>query len=133
MNIVTKSGTNDLQGSCFTLFRDKSDELEDTTEKNNASRSRTTAATSSAARFGGPIVKNKAHYFAAAERTQQDTKQVVNTLGMFPARTACTPRPTARTCSNMKVSANLSTDQYLSVRYGRNTNSQLYGATARRC
>ena len=36
--------------------------------------------------FGGPIVKNKAHFFAAAERTQQDTKQAVDTLGLFPGQ-----------------------------------------------
>ena len=35
--------------------------------------------------FGGPIVQNKAHFFAAFERTQQDTKQAVNTLGLFPS------------------------------------------------
>jgi hypothetical protein len=35
--------------------------------------------------LGGPIVEDRAHFFAAYERTQQDTRQVVNTLGLFPA------------------------------------------------
>ena len=34
--------------------------------------------------FGGPIVQNKAHFFAAVERTQQDTNQAVNTLRPLP-------------------------------------------------
>ena len=31
--------------------------------------------------FGGPIVQNKAHFFAAVERTQQDTTQAVDDAG----------------------------------------------------
>ena len=34
--------------------------------------------------FGGPIVKDKIHYFVAVERTQQDTFQAVNTTGPVP-------------------------------------------------
>ena len=43
--------------------------------------------------FGGPIVQNKAHFFAAYERTQQDTTQSVNTLGLFPAQDGVFPTP----------------------------------------
>ena len=35
--------------------------------------------------FGGPIVQDKAHFFVALERTQQDTTQSVNTQGLFPS------------------------------------------------
>ena len=36
--------------------------------------------------FGGPIVKNKAHFFGAAERTQQDTKQSRRHAGTVPGQ-----------------------------------------------
>ena len=35
---------------------------------------------------GGPIVTDKVHYFAAFERTQQDTFQVVEYAGAVPGR-----------------------------------------------
>ena len=86
MNIVTKSGTNHFQGSWFTLFRDERMNATTETEKLAArtSTSRTTGAGSTAASFGGPIVQNKAHFFGAYERTQQDTLQSVDTLGLVP-------------------------------------------------
>jgi hypothetical protein len=36
--------------------------------------------------FGGPIVKNKVHFFGVYERAQQDTQQVVNTSGTAARR-----------------------------------------------
>ena len=33
--------------------------------------------------FGGPIVKNKAHFFLAAERTDQTTQQILNIESLF--------------------------------------------------
>ena len=35
--------------------------------------------------FGGPLMVDRVHFFFAIERTQQDTTQTVNTLGLFPA------------------------------------------------
>ena len=46
--------------------------------------------------FGGPIVQNKAHFFAAVERTQQDTKQAVTTFGLFPSEEGVFPTPEPR-------------------------------------
>ena len=99
MNIVTKSGTNSYRGSAFTLFRDKS--------LNAQTRSARRSPTSTrpdyrryqfGGSFGGPIIQNKAHFFGAVERTQQDTNQAVNTLGLFPGSDGVYPdAATART------------------------------------
>ena len=43
--------------------------------------------------FGGPIVQNKAHFFAAFERTQQDTAQAVTRSGLFPGSDGVFPTP----------------------------------------
>jgi hypothetical protein len=56
----------------------------------------------------------------------------VNTLGLFPSQDGVFPTPMRENLFTAKASANVTASQYLSVRYGRNTNSQVYGATTRR-
>ena len=130
MNIVTKSGTNTYRGSFFELFRDKSLNSITTTEKNSNSEKQDYRRNQFGGSFGGPIVKDKVHYFGAAERTRRDTKQVVNTRGFFPSLDGTFDTPYRETLLNVKVTANATQNQYLSVRYGRNQNSQPYGATS---
>ena len=130
MNIVTKSGTNSYRGSFFELFRDKSMNSITTTEKNGGADKQDYRRNQFGGSFGGPIVKDKIHYFGAAERTQQDTKQVVSTSGLFPRLDGTFDTPYRETLVNVKVTANATANQFLSVRYGRNQNSQPYGADA---
>ena len=136
MNIVTKSGTNNYKGSWFTSMRDKSLNAKTFTEKIGQNGVELPKGEyrryQYGGSFGGPIVENKAHFFAAYERTQQDTTQSVNTLGLFPAEDGVFPTPSRENLFTAKASTNLTPSQYLSVRYGRNTNSQVYGATQRR-
>ena len=97
MNIVTKSGTNTYHGSFFELFRDKSMNAITTTEKTSSADKQDYRRNQFGGSFGGPIVKDKMHYFGAVERTQQDTFQVGQHQGPVPDRsTAPSPRPTAR-------------------------------------
>jgi hypothetical protein len=131
MNIVTKSGTNDMKGSWFTNFRDKSMNSRTETEKLNNVPKGDYRRYQYGGSFGGPIVQDKAHYFAAFERTQQDTKQSVNTLGLYPNFDGVYTLPMRENLFTAKMSANVTPQQYLSVRYGRNTNSQVYGVSSR--
>ena len=132
MNIVTKSGTNDLRGSWFTSFRDKSMNAKSQTEKLSNIAKQEYQRYQYGGSFGGPIVQNKAHFFAAAERTQQDTAQAVTTFGLYPNLEGVFPTPSRENLFTVKASANVTPSQYLSVRYGRNTNSQVYNAENRR-
>jgi len=131
MNIVTKSGTNDPHGSFFTSFRDKSMNATTETEKLSHLAKQDYRRYQFGGSFGGPIVQNKAHFFAAIERTQQDTSQVVAT-GLFPAQDGAFPTPMRENLFTAKASANLTPTQYASLRYGRNTNSQVYSAATLR-
>jgi outer membrane receptor protein involved in Fe transport len=138
MSIVTKSGTNDLHGSFFELFRDKSMNAETQTEINHDTAARDAGLAEPGkgdyrrnqfgGSFGGPIVKDKAHYFVAYERTQQDTTQAVSTQGLFPSFDGVFGTPYRENLLTTKVTSQLNAKQYLAVRYGRNTNSQPYGA-----
>jgi outer membrane receptor protein involved in Fe transport len=128
MNIVTKSGTNQYQGSWFTLLRDNSMNARTQTEKLSNVDKQDYRRWQYGGSFGGPIVQNRAHFFAAAERTQLDTKQSVDTLGLFPDQNGLFTTPVRENLLTVKGTMSVTPSQYLTVRYGRNTNSQPYGA-----
>ncbi len=127
MNIVTKSGTNRMQGSWFTMLRDDAMAVRTETERINEVDKQDYRRWQFGGSVGGPIIKDKLHYFAAFERTQQDTFQSVNTRGLFPSEDGVYSTPYRETLFTTKVNATLSPSSYLSVRYGRNENSQPYG------
>ena len=131
MNIVTKSGTNDLRGSWFTLLRDKSLNSRTFSEEISRLEKQDYRRYQFGGSFGGPIARDQAHFFAAVERTQQDTRQAVDTRGLFPADDGVFDTPLRENLLTGKVTANLNPYHYVSVRYGRNTNSQPYDATLR--
>jgi outer membrane receptor protein involved in Fe transport len=134
LSVVTKSGTNTPSGSLFEFFRDKS--MNALSETEALAVVGTTAAPTKGeygknqfgGSFGGPIAKDTAHFFVAAERTQQDTTQTVDTVGLFPDKNGAFAVPYRENLITAKMTANLNSAQYLSVRYGRNSNSAPYGA-----
>src|SRR5436190_11053740 len=134
LSVVTKSGTNTPSGSFLEFFRDKSLNSLSETERLPEIEGTGPAVKGDYRRnqfggsIGGPLVKDKAHFFAAVERTQQDTTQVVDTSGLFPDRNGTFAVPYRENIFTTKVTANLNAEQYLSVRYGFNNNSQPYNA-----
>lgn len=131
LNVVTKSGTNQVRGSWFTLLRDDALNAQTFSEKNNNLEKQAYRRYQFGGSVGGPIVADKAHYFAAYERTQQDTKQVVNTVGLFPAEDGVYDVPFRENLFTAKVTASPRPAHYLAFRYGRDTNAQPTGAGLR--
>jgi hypothetical protein len=137
LSVVTKSGSNQPSGSFFELFRDKSMNALTESEKlavagtSNSPTKGDYRRNQFGGSFGGPIVHDKAHFFVALERTQQDTTQSVNTQGLFPTLDGVYTLPYRENLGTGKVTANLNPQQYLTVRYGRNNNSQPYGPSPR--
>jgi hypothetical protein len=129
IKVVTKSGTNDFRGSAFELFRDKSLNGKTHTEELNGLPKGDYRKHQFGASLGGPIVKDKTHFFAAFERIQQDTTQGVSTSGLFPDKDGVFALPYRENMAVGKLTHQLSTDHYLSMRYGFNNNSQPYGAS----
>jgi hypothetical protein len=132
LSVVTKSGTNLWSGSAFEFFRDKS--MNALTETEIIAAGAGTPVKGDyrqnqfGGSFGGPILKDQAHFFVAVERTNQDKTQAVNTQGLFPSQDGVFAVPYRETPFSGKVTANLNANQFLSVRYGRDTNSQPYNA-----
>ena len=97
MNIVTKSGTNNFKGSCFTAFRDKS--LNATTETAEAGQHRQAGLPPLPVRRvlrradrpePGALLRGRS---SARSRTRTQT---VNTLGLFPEQGRDLPHADAR-------------------------------------
>ncbi|MEN3337119.1 MAG: hypothetical protein V7647_795 [Acidobacteriota bacterium] len=131
MNIVTKSGTNRNTGSAFSLFRDKALNARTHSEEISQASKADYRRYQFGGSFGGPLVENRAFYFAAAERTHQDTNQAVDTLGLYPQADGVYPIAFRENLLTAKTTTTLTPTQYLSIRYGRNTNSSPFSAALR--
>jgi hypothetical protein len=128
IKVVTKSGTNEFKGSVFEYFRNKSLNSKTTTEINNKVGKGEYKKNQFGGSLGGPIVKDKTHFFISAERVQQDTTQSVNTNGLFPDKDGVFNVPFRENMAVAKINHQVNSNNYLSVRYGYNTNEQPYGA-----
>jgi Carboxypeptidase regulatory-like domain/TonB dependent receptor-like, beta-barrel len=128
MNIVTKSGSNQLSGTGFTLFRDDAMNARTETERLADAPKQDYRRYQFGGSVGGRIVENKAFFFGAIERTQQDTFQVVNTSGLFPEDDGPYATPYRENLLTGKVTLSPPGSHYVTVRYGRNSNTQPFGA-----
>ena len=131
MNIVTKSGTNDPHGSWFTRFATSRLNAKTETEKlgNVARQGQDYRRYQYGGSFGGAdrqgqgaLLRRVRAHAAGHHAVGEDARAVSR------RRTASSRRRSARTSSPARCSANITPTQYLAVRYGRNTNSQVYGA-----
>jgi len=75
VQVITKSGTNQLHGTGFEYFRDKLLNARNIFEKDRPNFRRHQFGGS----LGGPVLKDRMHFFFAGERTQQDDFYTVNT------------------------------------------------------
>ena len=131
LNVVTKAGTNQTRGSWFTMLRDDALNARTFTEQIMRVPKQAYQRYQFGGSVGGPLMLDKAHYFAAYERTQQDTKQAVNTLGLFPNEDGIYDIPFRENLFTLKVSSTPRLGQYLALRYAADTNSQPTGASLR--
>src|SRR5512142_2653659 len=131
LNVVTKTGSNEFHGSGLEYFRDKSLNSETQSEKNANSGKSDYRRNQYGASLGGPIVKDKAHFFITGERTEQKTNIIQDTGGVFPELDGKpVETPFRDDLLAAKVTADMSASQFLQVRYGYQKNSQLYGVYA---
>jgi len=83
VQVATKSGTNRISGEAFEFFRDKSlnaldrfeQELHDRTGAPKPEYRRHSVGVA----LGGPIVRDRLHFFAAFERSREEKQAIVNT------------------------------------------------------
>ena len=130
LNVVTKSGANDFHGGAFEYFRDKSLNSESESEKEAGSGKQEYRRNQYGASVGGPIVKDKAHFFITAERTERTTAYTFNAGDVLPDQEgAVTELPFRDELVAGKLTGDLSAQQFLQVRFGYQKNTGKYGAS----
>ncbi len=132
LSVVTKSGTNNLEGSVYEFFRGKGLNEESNSERLAGIGKQPYRRNEYGATFGGPIVKDKVHFFATLERMDRTTAYTVNTgLNLLPQYEGkSVSLPFHDQLGTAKVSVDLNAKQYLQVRYGYQKNTDKYGQSA---
>jgi outer membrane receptor protein involved in Fe transport len=130
LTVISKTGTNDLHGSAYGFFRKDSWNSKTETERlagiPKSAYDRKTYGLS----FGGPIVKDKIHFFVTAERTKRETNYTISTGGLFPSFDGLTtPTPFQDDLVTAKATYDINAKQYLQVRYGYQKNTDKYGVS----
>ena len=80
VSVVSKSGSNEFHGTAFTFFRDRSLTEKTVFEATKPPFKRYQYGGS----IGGPIVKDKTHFFFTYEGTKESQFITVNTRGIWP-------------------------------------------------
>jgi hypothetical protein len=78
INAVTKAGTNNIRGSAFGYFQNGSLTEKDFFAKQNGTPKSDTQYQRWGGTVGGPVVKNKIHYFGSLERFSIDRPNTIN-------------------------------------------------------
>jgi hypothetical protein len=82
LSIVTKSGTNDVRGSAFSFFRDDALRAQGALETSKGDYSRQQYGGT----VGGPIVRNKTHFFGSFEQIGEDSVVLFVPGGAYASR-----------------------------------------------
>jgi hypothetical protein len=115
VNVVTKSGTNQFDGTAFTYFRDRSLNARNAFEVERAPFGRQQGGLA----LGGPIVRNRAHFFANFEAHRINTQKFVSTRGTFPEFETGIAQANRNYLGSGKVDVQLGQSQSLTGRYSR--------------
>jgi outer membrane receptor protein involved in Fe transport len=131
LTVVTKSGTNQLHGSAYGFFRNDALNAKTQTEINTGASKQDYDRKQYGFSIGGPIVKDKLHFFLTAERTDRKTFYTVDSGGIDPSIDGQSfPTPFKDDLVSAKVTYDISLQQYLQVRYGYQKNSDKYGVSS---
>ncbi len=124
VNVVTKSGTNDIHGSAFINYRNQNMRARDFFERRSDATKPTFNRAEYGGSIGGPIIKNKLFYFGALERFRERQNILVDPvllpqIAAIPGVTASPtiPTPYNDTLLTVKVDNTISSRQSMFYRY----------------
>ena len=129
MNIVTKSGTNDYRGSAFELFRDQSMNAQTETERRGEAGQAGVSPQPVRRQFRRAGGAGPRAFLRGGGTHQPGHDPGSHDQGTLPVEGRHLRNAVSRDAVHRQGTVNLTPTQYLTVRYGRNDNSQPYGAT----
>lgn len=131
LTVVTKTGTNEFKGSAWGFYRSNSLSGKTETERLAGADKADLTQRQYGVAFGGPIVKDKVHFFVTGERLKREKKYTVNSGGDLPEFDGKSfDTPFQDDLVTAKSTWQISPKQYLQVRYGYQKNDDKYGASA---
>jgi len=126
VNVVTKSGTNDFHGSAFVFARDQRLNSLTFFQEQQHSPKPPFKQQEFGGSLGGPISKDKAHFFIAYERNRRDDFTTVSTAGLLPAEEGNFAQPFRNHLLSAKLDFQLSPNNTLIARYGLEDNNRTH-------
>jgi carboxypeptidase family protein len=114
VSVVTKSGTNEVHGSGLLFVRDASITAKEYFQTTKPDYRRYQYGGT----VGGPIVRNRTHFFFAYEGTQENQFLTVNAKGLWPQYEGTFKSDQTRWTYNAKVNHQLSAGSSLFFRWG---------------
>jgi hypothetical protein len=138
LSVLTKTGGNDLQASVFDYARRDSLNTQTETEKQAGAEKAPYKRDQYGGTLGGPIVRDKAHFFLTYEKQKRDNNYTIDTrpqnspTPIYPDfQGASVAIPFTDELGTGKLSLDISDNQLFQVRYGYQKNADLsYGAAA---
>ncbi len=121
VHMLTGSGSNDLHGEGFGLFRDNSILFAKAPGKQDLSFQRTDFG----GRFGGALIKDKAFFFLSAEHVTQDARRAVVLPAPFQSLTGSFSSPFRNTSATGKLDWHLSNTAHAFYRFAYNWNKSV--------
>ncbi|HEV2721740.1 MAG TPA: TonB-dependent receptor [Thermoanaerobaculia bacterium] len=107
MTIITKSGTNDVDGNVFGFFRDNNLRSKSVAEQQKSDYSRHQVGGT----IGGPLLKDRMFYFASAEQIHEAKPTLFRPLGKFASTAADINHPFDQTLLFGSLDQQLSSKQ----------------------
>lgn len=134
VNIVTKSGTNAFHGEVFEYFRNSTLNHDNSfTEQALAAAGKTGKAPFERNQFGGdvggPIWKNRTHFYAAYERTEVDDSFEIFAAAshqFYSSNEGVIDKPSHDQMFNLRIDHQIDNNQHAFARYSQEWNKQTW-------
>jgi hypothetical protein len=134
VNVVTKSGTNQFHGEAFEYWRNQALNRDNSFQKAAEQQEGIGKAPFSRNQFGGdvggPIVKNRLHFYAAYERTQTDSSFTIfvtpSAAQYYSAAQGVFDQPSHDQMVNLRMDYQITNNQHLFGRYSQEWNLQTW-------